>query len=267
MPEVSEQLQVVRRYQRRDPELIEAFEQRHDLTRQYRVEIAGGLIRQQDGGPVDDRASDSHALLLTSRERQRKNSLLPEQPDLIQRGPDPSRNLRMPQAVDHQGERNVVEDGSVQQQLWVLEDDADLAPIPGDLASPDSAQILAADDDLSPRTSFHERNETQQRGFAGAGVSGEKNHLTCSDVQLNVTQRLPSTRVSLAHAVELNHVPSVPFRGGANATEIRARQRSYGDSTSFDLLSREKSVDEVGGIELPQIINAFADPDETNGKS
>ena len=48
--------------------LVEAFEQRHDFVTGGGIEVAGGLVGQQDRRVVDQGASDRHALALTAGE-------------------------------------------------------------------------------------------------------------------------------------------------------------------------------------------------------
>src|SRR5207253_1669976 len=43
--------------------LVESADESHDLTARARVEVARRLVAEQNGRPVDQRSSDSHALL------------------------------------------------------------------------------------------------------------------------------------------------------------------------------------------------------------
>src|SRR5712692_6497236 len=47
---------------------VQALERRHDLVAGGAVEVAGGLVGQQDGGVVHQGASDGHALALAAGE-------------------------------------------------------------------------------------------------------------------------------------------------------------------------------------------------------
>src|SRR2546422_474472 len=47
---------------------IDAVEQSHDPDGRRRVDVAGGLVGQQDERPVHERPRDRHALLLAARE-------------------------------------------------------------------------------------------------------------------------------------------------------------------------------------------------------
>src|SRR5438045_3328098 len=47
---------------------VQLLEQPHDLLAGGGVEVAGGLVREQDGGTHDQRAGDGHALALAAGE-------------------------------------------------------------------------------------------------------------------------------------------------------------------------------------------------------
>src|SRR5258705_12304951 len=65
-------LGVVRGHDQRRPELVDAREQLDDLPARHRVEIAGGLVGDEDAWSVDERARDRGALLLAAGELARK---------------------------------------------------------------------------------------------------------------------------------------------------------------------------------------------------
>jgi hypothetical protein len=50
------------------PIVVELVEQLEDRGTRFRVEVPGGLVGEQDLGPVDDRARDGDTLALASRE-------------------------------------------------------------------------------------------------------------------------------------------------------------------------------------------------------
>ena len=50
------------------PCVVELLEDAHHLHAVSRVEVAGGLVGEQERGPVDQRAGDGHALLLAAGE-------------------------------------------------------------------------------------------------------------------------------------------------------------------------------------------------------
>jgi len=45
---------------------VELLKQRHDLRAALGVQVSGGLVRQKDGGIIDERPGNGHPLLLTA---------------------------------------------------------------------------------------------------------------------------------------------------------------------------------------------------------
>ena len=119
---------VVARDEHRHADVGEAQEQPHDLFGELRIEVARGLVRDEQRRPRDDGARDADALLLaraTARSAQRR--LLAEQPHLVERGAHLAPDLAVAGAVDDERQRDVVEHAAIVQQLVVLEHDADAA--------------------------------------------------------------------------------------------------------------------------------------------
>ena len=59
---------IVRRHHHGRPGAVDAVEQSHDADRGGGVEVAGGLVGQQDQRPVDERPGDRDPLLLSTGE-------------------------------------------------------------------------------------------------------------------------------------------------------------------------------------------------------
>src|SRR5882757_1147630 len=95
--------------------IVETLEQLYDLERQVGVEIAGGLIGDEELRLADDRARDSHALLFPGRELERPVLFLTEQPDLIERRAHALVDFTLRNTRNDQGQRHVVGDGAVVQ--------------------------------------------------------------------------------------------------------------------------------------------------------
>jgi hypothetical protein len=64
LAELADDVQVVRGYYHCHPNVLESTEQAHDLEREVRIEIARGLICDQQWRLADDGSSDSNTLLL-----------------------------------------------------------------------------------------------------------------------------------------------------------------------------------------------------------
>ena len=104
----------------RHADLVEAFEQFHDLERELRIEIAGGFIGNEQRGFRHHRAGDADALLLAGREFQRAAFFLAEQADLIERRADALVDFALRDTGNDQGQRYVVGHRPVIQQFVIL---------------------------------------------------------------------------------------------------------------------------------------------------
>src|SRR5437763_1533826 len=80
LAKLAHQMQVVSRSDHRDPDILKAPEEPHDLEREVRVQISGGLIRDQERRLAHHRARDADPLLLADRELLRARALPAEEP-------------------------------------------------------------------------------------------------------------------------------------------------------------------------------------------
>ena len=125
--------------------LVDPVEQLHDPDRGDRVEVARGLVGEQQRRVVDEGAGDRDALLLAAGE-------LVGVAVELGREADEAQGLRHLLAdfgaagADHlQRVGDVVVDGAVGQQLEVLEDGADVAPQLRDFLLRQGADVAAGD--------------------------------------------------------------------------------------------------------------------------
>ena len=125
--ELVDQAQIVAGDQHGDADLIEIDENLHDLTRQHRVEVAGRLIGEQQHGFVYHGAGDADALLLATGKGNRHRFLLVQQAHLVQRRARSFGDFLRSVTLNLQGQGDVFENRSVEKQLVVLENDADIA--------------------------------------------------------------------------------------------------------------------------------------------
>ena len=86
-----EQRAVVRREEHRGPALVDLLEEAEDVDRELRVEVAGGLVGEDERRLADDRARDRDALLLAARQDGRGVLAAPREPDALERLADAAR--------------------------------------------------------------------------------------------------------------------------------------------------------------------------------
>src|SRR2546425_3952155 len=121
-------LGVVRRDDERRRELVHTDEQLDDLPAGHRIEVPGGLVRDEDPRSAHERPRDRGPLLLPARELVREVVTPRRKADeresafglLVDRGAGVSGDL--------EGERHVLGDRLAGQELEVLEHDAHASP-------------------------------------------------------------------------------------------------------------------------------------------
>src|SRR5690606_4906048 len=92
---------------------VEVLEQGHDLRRQRRVQVAGGLVGQQQRRLVHHRPGDADPLLLPTGQGDGVEAFLLQQADLVQRRPHPPADLVLRGTIDDQRQGDVIEHGAV----------------------------------------------------------------------------------------------------------------------------------------------------------
>ena len=158
----------------RHADLVEALEQFHDLERELRIEIAGGLIGNEQRRLRHHRPRDADPLLLAGREFQGERFLLAEQADLIQRRPHAFVDFALRNAGDDQRQRHIVGHRPVMQQFVILKHHADLPAKLRDAARLDARGILIVDDHLAARGPFDECDQFQDAALARPRMAGQK---------------------------------------------------------------------------------------------
>src|SRR5712671_6319015 len=134
------------------------------------IEIAGGLIAEQDLGVIGERADDRDALLLASRKARRAVQGTRGEADTVEQ---PRRFLPCPQARhsgDHLRQHDVFKCREFRQQMMELVDETDFrAPQQGPPLLGEAAAILASDDDPPAIGALEQARHMQQGRLAGAG--------------------------------------------------------------------------------------------------
>ena len=67
------------------PALVDLLEEAEDVDRELRIEVAGGLVGEDERRLADDRARDGHALLLAAGEHARGIAAAPGEADALER--------------------------------------------------------------------------------------------------------------------------------------------------------------------------------------
>src|SRR5699024_2014253 len=83
------------------PRLVQPSEQIQDFERKFGIEIAGGLIGEQQMGTVNHRACNINPLLLSAGQGNGKLAFVFQQADGVQCGTDASFDIAVSQSPNH----------------------------------------------------------------------------------------------------------------------------------------------------------------------
>ena len=122
--------------------------------------------------------------------------------------------LRRGHAKHFEHECDVLEDGARGNQLEVLEDEPDAAPIFLDVAARQFREVVVVDVDLALARFFLDEKKTQQRRLACAARTGEEHELTLVDRERQILQRVQTAAVKFREVVRLDHAACAPGAKG-----------------------------------------------------
>ncbi len=173
----------------------------------------GGLVGEHDQRTVDERAGDGHALLLATGELRREAAGLLGQADEIEHLGDLRAHHVAGPPDDLHGERDVLVDGLVGQQLEVLEDTADVATELRDLPVAQLRDVAPGDDDASRGGLLLPQEEAEEGRFPGARRAHQEDEFTLLDLGRHFAQGGDITLVDLGDVLEANHFGSTRVAG------------------------------------------------------
>ena len=145
------------------------------------VELAEGLVQEEEPGPVDQGAGQGGALGHAARQGRRVGVGEVPQPHQLQgRGDAAPIDLEAPPGLGAEGD--IVPHGPPRQERGVLEDEGPLGRRTGDR--------LAIDEDLSPAWRLQARQEAQDRRLAAAGLAHQGDEFAGVHPQVDVVEDL-----------------------------------------------------------------------------
>src|SRR5215208_1091206 len=209
-------LLVVGRHDHGGPGAVDPVDQLHDPDRGLGIEVAGGLVGQQQWRVVDERARDRHALLLAAGQLVRQVVKLGGEADHAQDVGHLAADLLARLADDLERVGDVVVDRAARQQLVVLEYGPDVAPQVGHARTRDLAERLAGDVDLALGGLQLLHQQADAGRLAAAGGPDEEDELAPSDLQRGALEADGTAVVDLRHVAEFDH-------RNVRAGEARAR--------------------------------------------
>ena len=170
-----------------------------------RVEVAGGLVGQEDQGAVDEGPGHRHPLLLATGELAGEVVALLGQADEVEHLGDLGGDHVLGPADDLEGEGHVLEDGLVGQEPEVLEDAADVAPQVRDAPLGQVADLLAGLPDATGVGHLLAEQEADEGRLAGAGRADQEHELALVDLDGAVLEGDRGSLVRLGDVLEFDH--------------------------------------------------------------
>src|SRR5437588_2265832 len=181
---------------------VDLQQQLDDLPRGGRVQVAGGLVGEEDQRVMDQRPGDRHPLLLAARELVGTLGLLALQADDAQHLLDLGTQVAKGALCDPEREGHVLEDGQVGEQLEVLEDHPDLAPQEGQVAAAQPAQVAAVDEDAARAGALLPDQQANQGGLTRAAGPHQEDEVLARDLQADVAQGRGAVGVGLTYVLQ-----------------------------------------------------------------
>ncbi len=171
------------------------------------IEIAGGLVGNEQRGLVDQRATDGNALLFAARKLVRKGVSAMRDLNLFEDCGhfSPHFSLRMPNGAHGIGD--VFPDPLVGKQGKILRDDAHLATKAEYRPIVIIADFLAIDADLARGVANFSGKHFDEGALTRASTTDDKDELSTSNLQSYAVQSLDLTGVAYVYVPELNVRP------------------------------------------------------------
>src|SRR5262249_54386103 len=184
-----------------------------------RVEIARGLIGQEQGRTARDRARHRHALLLAPRELHGVVMSALAQAYLVEERPRAFE--RAGTAAQREGPRHVLEGGERGDEMEGLEDVADgVAPESREVVLVEAGEIHIVDDDAARRRPVEARDETEQGRLAAARGARDGCELARGNLETHVGEDIHRPAAALeTHAGEDTRGPAAALEAHAEAAD------------------------------------------------
>jgi hypothetical protein len=183
-------------------------QKRQHLLRGLRVEVAGGLVGEQEQRPVHEGARDRDALHLAARKLARIGAGSSGEPHRGEHLEDARPRLRGGHAVERKGQGDVLRDREMGQQVERLEHEADARPAQQRARSViERRDVPAFEDDAAAVRGIEPRDQVEKRGLADSGLADDGDVFAVPDFERDAAQQFarPRAAVGLAQIADDQH--------------------------------------------------------------
>ena len=175
--------------------LVDVPDQGQDLAGSLGIQCGSGLVTQQYVRIGGQRAGDGNSLLLTARKLCRVGVGLFLQTNHLQKLQRTLFCFGFGNALQLQGEADVLQTGALHEEMKALEDHGDLSPSQPQFFGRKLGQFLTAYQHGTGSGAFQKIDTANQRGFAGARQTDDTKNLTLLDFQADTVQRVKGVTV------------------------------------------------------------------------
>jgi hypothetical protein len=183
---------------------VEVVEEGHDLDGGFGVEVAGGLIGEDDGGLVDEGAGDGDALALAAGEFVGLMVHALAEVDGFEDELGAGDAFGGGGSVVDEGELNVMQSGGAGEQVEGLEDETDLLVADaGELVVVELGDVVAVEPVAALGGAVEAADEVHERGFAGAGGTHDGDVLVVADADVDAAEGIDDL---VAHLIGLPEI-------------------------------------------------------------
>lgn len=169
--------------------LMQRFEKRYDTVRGAVIEVAGGLIGEEDFGGSDEGSGEGNTLLFASGEFAGAVMAAGAEADFGEFCGCLLGSLRGRDAADEERHHDVFEGGEFGEQVVALPDEADFAIAEvAEGGVGELGDVLGSEEDAAGCGTVKAAEEVEESGFAGAGFADDRDSLALGDFELEVLE-------------------------------------------------------------------------------
>src|SRR4051812_37543797 len=212
--------------------LVQCVQELEDLVARLAIQVAGGLVAEQQRGIGHDRPGDADPLFLPARQLPRVVPRPIPETDDVQGNLHAFAAIGAGQLGQQQGQFDVPCRGEHRQQVVHLEDEPDVTGAPGgELPAGELVDAVAADLYRAFARRVESTHQVQQRRLAGAGRPHEGEKVTLRDVERDALQDVDALVRAVVDLVQIPDGNQRVHSALLDSCAIGERRRHLDDNT------------------------------------
>src|SRR4051812_24838191 len=217
--------------QERHPLTVELPEELDDALSGPRVEVARGLVGEQQRRTRDQRPRDRDALALASRKRRGPRRSLVREPDALERLARAASRVGHTVAEEVR-QQDVLQRAERREQVEALEDEPDLrVPQRRELRVADAAQIAAEHVRLAGELPVEPAEQVQQRALPAAALPFDGDELAPAHRKIDAAQQVLRAQPGVARRIPLRDAAQLDGAHGPTSSTSRVAPSRSGKAS------------------------------------